>query len=156
MADSIKKKLNLNTTFETREEAAEFVREYCAFYDQLWSPTTKWTMEHFQKMNADNNQLVWQGQATEGIEQMIEKWKPIKGAFVEVRTLGFDVETHTETMVAFTQYLLFKTFKDQETFVVQRVVVDRDDQGKVLRHVYVLEKQYGDLVMETMEAFVSV
>ena len=139
--------------FKTKDAAAEFAREYSSFLDTIWNPKTEWTEALFDGRNAKDMLHVFQGQACEGISAALKHWNPMKGAFVQHQTLGVDLETHTENMVVYKHYGLFKTFEGKDMFGVARWIVNVNNDGLVTREVAVMDQKYHNAMMAVMGAF---
>ena len=140
--------------FKTEADALQYARRHAAVCDEIWKPETEWTEDFFAQSRAKDVQHVWQdGSALSGIKEMLAHWSPMKGVFVQHKTLGVEVETFAETMVTFKQYSLFKTFQGKEFFMVSRAIVNVNSEGKVEREVYIMDQQYWDDMKRILVAF---
>ena len=139
--------------FKTETDAAQWATEHSKFFETVWDPKSKWTEEFFMGLRNKDMTHVFQGTACTSINGAMDHWKPMRGAFVKHTTLGVDIETHTDTMVAFTHYVLFKTFEDRDLFMKTRWIVDVDAKGKVVREVAVLDTKYWAAMGAVMGAY---
>ena len=139
--------------FKTKSDAAEYARGHTAIFDKIWNPETQWTEDFLEENRAKDVQYVLQGQTCNGIKGMLKQWTPKRGVFVQHKTLGVDIETFTENMVAFKHYRVFKTFENRELFIVNRGILNVNIEGKVEQEVYFMDQKYWDAMKGVMGAF---
>ena len=145
--------MHTSHTLKTEADAKAFVHKFCDFFDVVWSADKEWDYDTLRALYADNVQIGWQGQWAQGMKNCFIQWQPVQHAIVKARTLSFDIQSFSETMVSFTAYQLNRTWKQKDMFVVINFVVDIDRNGHVIRQNGTAKQKYADLFDDNLGAY---
>ena len=118
-------------SFKSTNEAEAFVHRYNETNERMWDPKWGWG-------------CVWPRKATNGLA--FQTW----GAFTAMKTLDFDIEEYSPTMVRFKHYGVVTTFNDDELFLITKCAVHVDAEKKVLREGFMTDKKYTDTMNQTV------
>jgi hypothetical protein len=141
--------------FKTEKDAQEFIGKWCSFHDNIWSTKKVWDIEALQELSSDDIQVGWQGQWTMDINECLTAWKPVQKAIIASKSLSFDINTFSKTMVSFTTYQLFETWDKKQLFVAVDFVLDVNNNGKVCRQNGIAKQKYADLFNNILTSYLN-
>ena len=140
---------------KTHQDAEKFVQKHIKWGEKLWESKKEWDVAVMKEMFANDVALGWQGDYTNGIKETLAKWLPCQGAFKKNKTLAFEINTHSPSMIAFTEYTLWTDFKGREKFMIGDNIIEINKDGRIHRQIMTSKPKYANLFNETLMEYIS-
>ena len=129
-----------STSFNSQSDVEIFVRQYTESGEKKWEPKKCW----------DTTPRFWRGKRAMSLE---EAAADLSGAFIGWKSIGFDIEEFTSTMVMFRQHGVMKTFENGELPLVTKCVVHVDEDGNVAREGFTMDRKYVNAINQVAETW---